>query len=59
MNNIEIEEFNPTKAALQEAVLRCEGLKIGGTQDEAGYEAVKVARKELGDMRIEIIRTNS
>lgn len=52
----EIVKFNPTKATLQAVVLKSEGLTISSIDDVAGFEAVKIARKELQDYRLEITR---
>lgn len=53
---MEIQEFSPAKAEIQAALLEVEGLTIAGVEDEAGYEAVKVGRKRLGDMRNKITK---
>lgn len=53
---MEIQKFNPTKAEIQKVVAEVENLTIKGINDEVGYEAVKSARKRLGDYRIKITK---
>ena len=52
----EPEIFRPSIAELHSLADRCRGLEIKGVDDADGYERVKTARKELGDMRIDITK---
>lgn len=54
--NQQAEIFKPEIAALKELAIKYKGLEIKGVHDEKGYNEVKVARKELGDMRITITK---
>lgn len=53
---MEIQKFNPTKAEIQKAISEVEGLTIKDVADIEGYNAVKAARKRLGDYRIKITK---
>ena len=53
----QVDLFKPGIAELTKMAEGYKGLVINGVNDEAGYEAVKTARKELGDVRILITKT--
>lgn len=53
---MEIKKFSPAKAEIQAVILEVEGLTISGVDDEASYEAVKVGKKKLAEMRIKITK---
>lgn len=55
MNNT-IEIFKPGLAELRALAERHRGIVINGTDDTAGYDAAKAARKELGQWRIDITK---
>lgn len=57
METKNVDIFRPGIAELKELASKYEGMTINGVADEAGYKAVKAARKELGDMRILITKT--
>lgn len=57
MENLNIENFNPTVADINTLVSRYEGLEIKGVDDKAGYVAVDAARKELKKVRVKITNT--
>lgn len=56
MNNANVEIFKPGIATLREIAAKHRGLEIKGLDDKEGYDAVKAARKELGDWRILITK---
>lgn len=56
MNN-ELDIFKPGVAELQKLADQYKDLAINGVEDKEGYEKVKAARKELGEMRILITKT--
>lgn len=56
MNN-ELDIFKPGVVELQKLADQYKDLTINGVEDKEGYEKVKAARKELGEMRILITKT--
>ncbi len=52
-----LEKFNPTIAELNKLADSYKDLKIDGVDDEAWYDLVKSAQKELGDKRRYIVAT--
>jgi len=57
MENLNLDKFSPTVAALQDVAKKYQGLVISGVADKDGYLAVNEARKELKTQRVEISKT--
>lgn len=57
MENLNLDQFNPQKAQIIEAVKLCETLTINGIDDKEGYAKVDAARKELKRYRNQIQNT--
>jgi hypothetical protein len=54
MENLNLEQFSPTKTELIALTEKCKGLKINGIEDREGFLAVSTRRKELKGSRVSI-----
>lgn len=53
-NNLDLEQFNPTRAELQDLAEKYSKIEIKGVEDKIGYQLADEARKNLKRKRVEI-----